>query len=56
MTESKKYRVRVVRKQAWQFEVEADSKEDAMSMADGLAENEPPHDDWAYSTEAQELS
>jgi hypothetical protein len=51
----KKYRCRVIRKQEWMFEIEAESGDEARNEADKLAEGEPPHNDWAYETTSHEM-
>lgn len=51
-----KYSVTVIRKQKWAQEFESDGDEkDAALEAEHLCENEPPHNDFAYSTEVEEL-
>lgn len=50
------YRVTVTRKQVWHFDdVEAEDKEAARDKADHMACHEEAHDDYAYSTEAEEV-
>ncbi len=51
----KTYNVKVIRKQSWDFTVEAEDAEAAKQAADDMANNEPAHDDWAYDTEAHEV-
>ena len=47
-----KYRVTVIRKQKWTYVIESDDEDDAKAEAEDLAAEDPPHDDFAYSTEA----
>jgi hypothetical protein len=49
------FRCRVVRKQVWSFDVEADDYETAKDKADQMACHEEAHDDYAYETTADEL-
>jgi hypothetical protein len=52
----KTYRVRLERKQSWTYVVEAEDKDDAISKAESMSDDEPAHDDWYFSAEAQEQS
>lgn len=52
----KKFEVTVIRKQKWIFDIEAESAEEAKEKADEMAGEDAPYDDWAYSTEAREIT
>lgn len=46
----KSYRIQVIRKQEWLFDVEAVDVEQAKNIAEEMACQEDAHDDYAYET------
>ena len=44
----------VIRKQKWEFSIEAETADEAKEKADVMACHEAAHDDWAYDTTAEE--
>lgn len=52
----KTYAVTVKRMQVWRLEVEAADADEAKDRADAMAADEPIADDYAYSTDAKEIS